>query len=54
MDRPFDGSLLHLRGRKILQTLLDVVLVQWGMADTLEQVVLTGEVDWPHALGMGL
>ena len=53
----FNGT-LRVRGRQILKSVLDVVLHEWGMAATLEEVVLTGcsaggtgvyfNVDWVH------
>ena len=33
---------LYVRGRAILQAALDVALEQWGLKDTLEEVMLTG------------
>jgi len=33
---------LYVRGRAILQATLDVALEQWGLKDTLEEVMLTG------------
>ena len=33
---------LHVRGRAILKATLDIALEQWGLKDTLQQVMLTG------------
>merc|ERR1712070_926588 len=53
----YNGT-LYVRGRKIMQTVLDVVLHDWGLDETLEEVMLTGcsaggtgvyfNVDWLH------
>jgi hypothetical protein len=58
-DRTVGGVTLHIRGRKILQAMLDVLLKDWSYDETLEEVVLSGcsaggtgvyfNVDWIHS-----
>jgi hypothetical protein len=57
-DHKVGNATLHIRGRKILQAVIDVVLKEWGYDETLEEIMLSGcsaggtgvyfNVDWVH------